>query len=316
MPRTHPPRPAFVRRVGRAAAFTLIELLVVVAVIALLIAILLPSLAGARDAGRSVICLSNMRQIGVGLIGYALDYKGQIWESGHPSPLRFWYAQPTNPLVANTGLTGANPVVIGPAFVYMNNADRIFGCPTNQRKSPANIVGSATDPFWQSPQNSLQRVLFNEFLTPRQINFDYTMVTGASGARVDSSVQVGWDSRCTTFSGQQGRSQPPTTAIKYMRAAPAFIEEDSDWWNGSGPDGMYSNWDQVTNRHGKKGNMLLVNGDVESFKAPRGPNNATQNDIGDFVGNDFWARGGNQWFQIAPSWPQFPRPYGWINKPR
>jgi prepilin-type N-terminal cleavage/methylation domain-containing protein len=306
-------------------AFTLIELLVVIAVIALLIAILLPALAGAREAGKTVVCLTNMKQIGVGLQAYAYDYKGQIWEAGSaPSPgppatndpIRFWYAQPRNPTQPNTGLAGANPVVVGPAFEYMNYADNIFSCPSNKRKTHTTIRGDANDPYWQDPQRSLQRVLFNEYLTPRQINFDYTMVTGASGARVDSDVRVGWDTRCVNFTGQQGRTPPATNSVKFLRAAPAFMEEDGRWWNGEGPDGMYSNWDQLTNRHGKGGHMLLVNGDVEFWKAPRGPDELTQNDRGDFVANDFYALGGNQWITIAPSWPARLRPYGWINRPR
>jgi len=55
----------------RQKGFTLIELLVVVAIIALLVAILLPSLARARSAARAVSCQSTMRQIGFGLQGYA-----------------------------------------------------------------------------------------------------------------------------------------------------------------------------------------------------------------------------------------------------
>ena len=51
--------------------FTLIELLVVVAIIALLIAILLPTLARARESARRAICSSNLRQIVLGMISYA-----------------------------------------------------------------------------------------------------------------------------------------------------------------------------------------------------------------------------------------------------
>jgi prepilin-type N-terminal cleavage/methylation domain-containing protein len=66
-------------------AFTLIELLVVISIIALLISILLPALAGARKSARSVLCLSNMRQLGLAFEMYTNDNKG-FFPSNRPDP--------------------------------------------------------------------------------------------------------------------------------------------------------------------------------------------------------------------------------------
>lgn len=72
----------YTRTVRRA--FSLIELLVVIAVIAILIAILLPTLAAARESGRQAACLSNLRQIHLAFESYADTYKGLSPGLGRP----------------------------------------------------------------------------------------------------------------------------------------------------------------------------------------------------------------------------------------
>jgi prepilin-type N-terminal cleavage/methylation domain-containing protein len=73
------------RRCPQQQGFTLIELLVVIAIIAILAAILFPVFAQARDKARQTTCLSNCKQIGLGLMMYAQDYDETFPASRHAS---------------------------------------------------------------------------------------------------------------------------------------------------------------------------------------------------------------------------------------
>jgi prepilin-type N-terminal cleavage/methylation domain-containing protein/prepilin-type processing-associated H-X9-DG protein len=81
-----------VRTSIRPAAFTLIELLVVVSVIAILAGMLLPAIGIVKSTADSTSCMNNMRQLGLGIAGYGVDWTGFI----PPRATTFW-ASETSP---------------------------------------------------------------------------------------------------------------------------------------------------------------------------------------------------------------------------
>ena len=109
--------------------FTLIELLVVIAIIAILAAILFPVFGQAKAAAKRVSCLSNMRQIGVGLTLYAGDN-----DDFSPTPI----PRPVPPI--NGGQTNGMPVD-SQLSSYIKN-EKVWACPEDSEaiRTPNNAI--------------------------------------------------------------------------------------------------------------------------------------------------------------------------------
>ncbi len=141
MTRTDHP-PGF-ERAARPSGFTLIELLVVIAIIAILAALLLPALRSAREKGRAVSCMNNIKQILIADNLYADDYGDAL--------VPYWFSDGTTYLLPYTtykypGLL--NPYLRPGAPIFDQSINDWMRCPSQQTKDGWGDVVAGIGPVY------------------------------------------------------------------------------------------------------------------------------------------------------------------------
>ena len=215
-------------------AFTLIELLVVIAIIAILAAILFPVFAQAREKARAISCLSNLKQVGIGLMMYTQDYDETYpiaaWQkvTGTGSNGRPTYA-PT------TTATCTWAAILQP---YIKSGG-IFQCPSDSRPTTVTRGTAAADGCPGIGAGFKTSVLYNYYI-----------------GGVSNAITV-WTVPAT--------SQPASTVLFADGAAdPRINPSDPSKWPLRGLSGASGPWLMPMS-----GSGLLTGSAKESFAAPR-----------------------------------------------
>jgi prepilin-type N-terminal cleavage/methylation domain-containing protein/prepilin-type processing-associated H-X9-DG protein len=107
-------------------AFTLVELLVVIGVIAVLLGLLLPSIARAREQGHRLKCLANLRSLGQAMYLYAGDFRDRL---------------PNGNFVGDADPTHGDQVLVSLASRY-DLPPALFHCPSDQDPVPRQIANN------------------------------------------------------------------------------------------------------------------------------------------------------------------------------
>ena len=171
-------------------AFTLIELLVVIAIIALLLSLLLPAIAGAREAGRAVVCQVHQRGVVLAMASYETDYKGWLvgpntsgsdlqqgrpYTQGAGTPMQDWDF--VSPLLGDS-----LNFPVDPLLKFQEICMTRFRCPSNTVRytsqysgPPLPMVSTGQQPFTLS------------YLTPAYFQMYHTSVTSVDGRSVESA---------------------------------------------------------------------------------------------------------------------------------
>jgi prepilin-type processing-associated H-X9-DG protein/prepilin-type N-terminal cleavage/methylation domain-containing protein len=198
--------PQHPRRVG-TGAFTLIELLVVISIIVVLASMLLPAISTARSMAERTRCASNVRQLGIGLVGYRADFEDLL-------PPTCWNYQYLGWVYGWPKVQGRWQHFLEP---YIGTY-KVFNCPVSVRRMPTFEIKDKQDTWiprgWASA-GAVCTMAYNSSnwgRLPDASTYPGPMNDAKMQAQI-AAVQPGSDSnRCPVlFDGAWHNNQWPTT---------------------------------------------------------------------------------------------------------
>jgi prepilin-type N-terminal cleavage/methylation domain-containing protein/prepilin-type processing-associated H-X9-DG protein len=178
-------RAPFVRRVG----FTLVELLVVIAIIGVLVALLLPAVQAAREAGRRMTCQNHIRQWVLAMHNMH-DATGSLPEPNRNNPRRNWVVY-TWPYIENQSVALAFDEKVpfhAPPNTIQNTFDGVYAKSAPIYYCPSDRPGAMWqgDPYWRARGNYV--INWGNFKVPHEETLE---AMEASGKKV-ALAPFGW----------------------------------------------------------------------------------------------------------------------------
>jgi len=228
--------------------FTVVELLVVVFIITLLIGMLMPALASAREAARRAICASNLRQIGLAVLQYRNDNSDWLFPVAYPT-------RPDGTTSYFFGEVDAEKNVDtskGYLIPYLEEGGTVDYCPSfREGDFELRFQGQS----WGYGYNYVYLGANGEAYTYEWppgtvVTVPKDMHAGHSIKKTTRTVMFADSARVNYFSGGMTKDNPAVEENFYL-------------------DPPSGNYDSVHFRHGGRANVLFVNGNVESFRPAR-----------------------------------------------
>jgi prepilin-type N-terminal cleavage/methylation domain-containing protein len=231
--------------------FTLIELLVVIAIIAILAAILFPVFAQAREQARTISCLSNMKQLGLGFKMYAQDYDEEYPMGTYPGP-RNWEVNPD--VEGNAGWNdcggywaGFNPGDGGPNYTGCAYGTEFYRTLMTVQIGPY----TKNKQIWYCPSDQYRRAT-DDFMKRGLQSYQWFPAW-------IYSFRAGWNPFAANATGPDLDGDNPNEKSKFAPANRYFmIERGAFGWDG--PDGCGGTCQNANVNHRRGFNAIYLDG--------------------------------------------------------